>query len=203
MLLVVVSPFLRDIISILNYKTIFASQRLCGYKLIQTAETQRRKEIDIKMKKLLSILALIGIIFYSCDKTEEVDGIYPEIDLSFDGAFPQNCDTVYRGQSFTVVAKLSDNKELGSYSIDLHHNFDHHNHSTEIEACAMGEDQTAVNPFLYIQSFSVDAGLAEYTTNLEIDIPDDVDTGDYHFMIRVTDKEGWQTLKALSLKIAE
>lgn len=28
-----------------------------------------------------------------------------------------------------------------------------------------------------------------------------IDAGDYHFMIRVTDKEGWQTMKGLSLKI--
>jgi len=154
------------------------------------------------MKKLLSILTIIGILFLSCSKDkEEIDDVYPEIDISFDGAFPQNCDTVYRGGSFTVVAKLSDNKELGSYSIDFHNNFDHHNHSTEIEECVMGEDQTPVNPFLFIQSYTIDAGLTNYTTNLQIDIPADIDTGDYHFMIRVTDKEGWQTMKGLSLKI--
>ena len=153
------------------------------------------------MKKLLSILALIGIIFYSCDKKEEVDSIYPEIDLSFDGAFPQNCDTLKRGESFTVVVKLSDNKELGSYSLDLHHNFDHHNHSTEIDQCTYSEDQTPVNPFLFIQSYTIDAGLTNYTTNLQMDIPADIDTGDYHFMIRVTDKEGWQAMKGLSLKV--
>lgn len=153
------------------------------------------------MKKLLSIFTIIGVLFISCSKDEEIDDIYPEISIDFDGAFPQNCDTLQRGQSFIVVVKLSDNKELGSYSIDLHNNFDHHNHSTEIDQCVMGEDQVAVNPFLYIQSYSINAGLTEYTTSLEIDIPTDVDAGDYHFMIRVTDAEGWQTMKGLSLQI--
>jgi hypothetical protein len=153
------------------------------------------------MKKLLSILTIIGILLISCSKEEEVDDIYPEIDIDFAGAFPQNCDTLQRGESFTVVVKLSDNKELGSYSVDLHHNFDHHNHSTEIDQCGYSEDQTPVNPFLFIQSYTIDAGLTNYTTNLQIDIPADVDTGDYHFMIRVTDKEGWQTMKGLSLKV--
>lgn len=155
-----------------------------------------------KMKKLISLLLLSGILFFSCstDK-EEIDDIYPEISLDFDGAFPQNCDTLYRGESFTMVVSFSDNKELGSYSVDLHNNFDHHNHSTEIEQCVMGEDQTPVDPFLYIQSYSIDAGLTKYTTSLKIDIPANVDTGDYHFLIRVTDKEGWQTMKGLSLKI--
>lgn len=165
-----------------------------GYKVSQVIKT--------KMKKLLSIISVIGILLISCAKEPyKIDDIYPEIDISFDGAFPQNCDTIYRGQSFTVVAKLSDNKELGSYSIDFHHNFDHHNHSTELDECAMGEDQTAVNPFLFIESYSISEGLTQYTTNLQIDIPDDVDTGDYHFMIRVTDKDGWQTMKGLSLKV--
>lgn len=153
------------------------------------------------MKKIISLLALIAILFISCTQDEEIDDIYPEIDLSIEGAFPQNCDTLFRGQSFNVKLKLSDNMELGSYSIELHHNFDHHNHSTESNQCIMGEDQDAVNPFLYIQSFSLEPGMIEYTTDLNIDIPSDVDTGDYHFMIRVTDKEGWQTMKGLSLKI--
>ncbi len=153
------------------------------------------------MKKLLSILTILGILFISCSKDEDIDDVYPEINIDFEEAYPQNCDTLHRGQSFSMVVKLSDNKELGSYSIDLHHNFDHHNHSTEIDQCVMGEDQTAVNPFLFIQSFPIGSGLTEYTTNLVIDIPADVDTGDYHFMIRVTDKEGWQTMKGLSLQI--
>lgn len=153
------------------------------------------------MKKLLSILTIIGILFISCSKEDEIDDIYPEINIDFAGAFPQNCDTIFSGQSFNIIIKLSDNKELGSYSVDLHHNFDHHNHSTEIDQCTMGEDQVAINPFIYIQSYTINAGLTEYTTNLEINVPANVDTGDYHFMIRVTDKEGWQTMKGLSLKV--
>jgi hypothetical protein len=40
-----------------------------------------------------------------------------------------------------------------------------------------------------------------YEATTQITIPADVDPGDYHFMIRLTDKEGWQTLKGLSIKI--
>jgi hypothetical protein len=38
---------------------------------------------------------------------------------------------------------------------------------------------------------------------LEITIPNDVDEGDYHFMIRVVDVNGWQAMKGLSVKIME
>lgn len=154
------------------------------------------------MKKLLSVLTIIGILFLSCSKdNEKIDDIYPEINISFDGAFPQNCDTLFRGESFNVIIRLSDNKELGSYSINLHHNFDHHNHSTEIDQCVLGDVQTPVKPFLYNKAITIDAGTTNYTTNLQIEIPSDADAGDYHFMIKVTDMEGWQTMKGLSLKI--
>jgi hypothetical protein len=43
--------------------------------------------------------------------------------------------------------------------------------------------------------------LKEYSATTEIDIPANVDLGDYYFMIRVSDQEGWQTLKGLSIKI--
>jgi hypothetical protein len=34
-------------------------------------------------------------------------------------------------------------------------------------------------------------------------VPEDVDTGDYHFLIKVTDKEGWQAIRGLSIDIIE
>ena len=36
---------------------------------------------------------------------------------------------------------------------------------------------------------------------MEIKVPENVDSGDYHFMILLTDEEGWQTIKGLSIKI--
>ena len=64
------------------------------------------------MKKIFLTIAVLGILAYSCTKKEDVDDVYPEIDIAFDGAFPLNCDTLQRGESFKVVVKLSDNKEL-------------------------------------------------------------------------------------------
>jgi hypothetical protein len=34
-----------------------------------------------------------------------------------------------------------------------------------------------------------------------IAIPADIDEGDYHFMVRLTDKSGWQQIAAKSVKI--
>jgi hypothetical protein len=108
---------------------------------------------------------------------------------------------VKRGESFTFRVLLSDNLALGSISVDIHHNFDHHTHSTEVATCEMAPIKTPKKPFLLIQSFSIPTGLTRFETEEQINIPADIDPGDYHFLIRLTDKEGWQTIKGLSIKI--
>ncbi|MDD4489299.1 MAG: DUF4625 domain-containing protein [Paludibacter sp.] len=133
----------------------------------------------------------------------ETDDEIPVIDMSSDNAFPQNCVTVYRGESFTFHARFTDNVELGSYSIELHNNFDHHTHSTSVVECELEPVKKAVNPLLFIKEFSIPRGLTEYTASVTIDVPADVDTGDYHFMVRVTDKSGWQTFEGINIKIAK
>jgi hypothetical protein len=156
------------------------------------------------MKKILIFSLFTSLLTYGgCKKDDWVDDILPTIDISADNAFPHNCDTLYLGETAQIVIKLNDNKELGSYSIDIHNNFDHHSHTTEVIACEDEADKIAVNPFLYIQSFSLPDGLTSYETNLAIQIPADADPGDYHFLVRVTDNEGWQALKGLSIKLVQ
>jgi hypothetical protein len=149
----------------------------------------------------LSILALLVAGACKKDSSNEIDTEYPVIDISSSGAFPKQCSTVKRGDKFIFRAQLSDNTTLGSVSVDIHHNFDHHTHSTEVESCSMDAIKTPVKPFLLIQSYPIPAGLASFEVQQEITVPTDIDAGDYHFMIRLTDKEGWQTIKGLSVKV--
>lgn len=142
--------------------------------------------------------------FSACKKDsnkEEIDTEYPGINITAATAFPKQCSTVKRGEKFTFRVQLSDNAELGSVSVDIHHNFDHHTHSTEVESCGLDAKKTAIKPFLLIQTYPISAGLKSYEVQQEITVPADVDPGDYHFLIRLTDKEGWQTIKGLSIKI--
>lgn len=146
---------------------------------------------------------LLSFVLSNCskDKAEPIDTIYPEINTSLADAFPKQCSVVKRGEKFSFKALLSDNAQLGSLNVDIHHNFDHHTHSTELEACEMEPIKKAVKPFLLIKNIAIPAGLKSYQVNSEIEVPADIDPGDYHFMIRLTDKEGWQTIKGLSIKI--
>jgi hypothetical protein len=156
------------------------------------------------MKKHIIISLLIIASFSACkkDNQETIDTEYPVIDVTATTAFPKQCSTVKRGEKFTFRAQLSDNSQLGSVSLDIHHNFDHHTHSTEVESCNMDPKKTPVKPFLMIQSYSIPTGSKSYEVQQEITVPSDIDPGDYHFMIRLTDREGWQTIKGLSIKIS-
>ena len=148
------------------------------------------------------ILGLVMVFLLSnCKKgTEEIDTSYPEIVASASG-FPQQCSIIKRGESFTFKAQVSDNVELGSMSIDIHHNFDHHSHSTEVNSCNMEAIKTPVKPYLLIREINIPAGQKNYEATATINVQADIDPGDYHFLIRITDKAGWQTIKGISIKI--
>jgi hypothetical protein len=148
---------------------------------------------------LLSCAALMA----GCSKDEAspVDETYPVIDITAANAFPKQCSVVERGKSFTFRATFSDNVALGSVSVDVHHNFDQHSHSTEVSACEMEAKKVANKPFLLIQDYPLAAGLTNQVLEKEIAVPADVDPGDYHFLVRVTDKAGWQTIKGISIKV--
>jgi hypothetical protein len=167
------------------------------------------KEIRIKlvkrMKKIILFFAFATVVFASCS-TEEIDDEKPEIDLTFSGAFPQNCDTLWLGETFSFKVLFKDNTELGSFSIEIHENFDHHAHSTEVTECDLDPVKTPVNPLFFIRDYEITTGLTEYETNLRISLPAEnnegnFDEGDYHFFIRLTDKEGWSAQKGLSIKL--
>lgn len=159
----------------------------------------------MKMSNLFVVIFAVLWLFVGCER-QTIDTEKPVIDLTAADAFPLSCDTLYFGESFQVHLLLSDNIELGSYSIDIHNNFDHHSHSTEVTECNIDPVKTAVNPFTFIDDYDIDKGLKAYQTNLSITIPTGnatglFDDGDYHFFISLTDKEGWSVQKGLSIKI--
>ncbi len=159
------------------------------------------------MKTYRIIIPFLLLIFInSCEKEDRIDKIKPTIDLTMQYAFPVNCDTLYFGESFDLKILFTDNTELGSYSIDIHNNFDHHSHSTEVTECSLTPIKNPVNPFTFIENYDIPVGQSNFQTNISISIPSGnangtYDEGDYHFFISLTDKEGWSTQKGLSIKM--
>ena len=160
----------------------------------------------IVMKTHSLVMLLIVLLGFTACKEEEPDTEKPVISLGFTGASPQNCDTLYLGDTLKLRMLFTDNAELGSFSFDIHPNFDHHAHSTEVTSCTMDPDKTPVNPLVMIRSFSIPAGQTSYTTDISVVLPGEnsnglYDTGDYHFFLSLTDKEGWSAQKGLSIKV--
>ena len=155
-------------------------------------------------RTIFSIIALISI--YACSSDDAIDTEKPTIDLTIANAFPVSCDTIYFGEPFTAKMAFNDNVELGSYNIDIHHNFDQHTHSTEFEECDFDLVKTPVNPYIFIQDYSIPLGSSQYTAEIPMTIPSSdgtnpYDAGDYHFQITVIDKEGWSILKGFNVKL--
>lgn len=155
------------------------------------------------MKNILHFFAIFGLIavISACDNETEVDTQQPEISFAIEGGFPQQCDTAYLGEPLLFKVKFTDNTELKSYKVDIHNNFDHHTHGSDNMPCEYEPDKVPANPFFTNEVWDI-GGTAELTvSHQQIVIPDDVDTGDYHLMVYVTDHAGNQSWKAVDFKI--
>ena len=128
---------------------------------------------------------------------------YPEISEQGITANPIDCQVYHRGETIPFCYVFTDNDELGKYNIEVHHNFDHHTHSTSATTCSMDAIKKEQNPWEFNQDFNIPDGQKSFSAREDIKIPTNIDTGDYHFMIRLTDKAGWQQIKSVAIKIVE
>ena len=161
----------------------------------------------------LTMALMMAAILVGCNKDNETakDEIKPVISNQGITANPVNCQVYHKGDTIPFFYLFTDDTELGSYNIEVHDNSDHHSHSTESNDHEGGEcehheeheHEANEQHWVYNQSFEIPAGLRSYEARVKIPIPEDVAEGDYHFMIRLTDKAGWQQLKALAIIIED
>ena len=165
--------------------------------------------IENMYRTVFLIVVASALLLQTSCVNEEIDKEIPVIDLSIPGAFPISCDTLWFGEPFRLKMRFTDNVQLGSinaFSLSVHHNFNHHSHSTEITACNLAPVKVAVNPFVFIESYTLPAGLKEWETDIEITVPRNnengvFDEGDYHFFVSLADNEGWTAQKGISIKM--
>lgn len=148
---------------------------------------------------LLLLCALCACSSSSEDRAKDMtmpqiktDGILPE---------PDNCQAFLLGDTIRFHYILTDDTELGAFNIEIHNNFDHHSHSTSAHDCLMERKKQPVRPWVFNRDYAIPDRLKSYEASFDLPIPADVDPGDYHFMIRLTDKAGWQQLEAVSIKL--
>lgn len=153
-------------------------------------------------KTFLSAMLLCALSACSSSDEDEKDMTQPEI-VATDTASPLDCDTYHKGGKIPFSYLFKDDQELGSYNIEIHNNFDHHTHSTSAVECSLNAVKEAQKPWVFNRDFSIPEGQKSYDASMEIDVPADIDAGDYHFMVRLTDKAGWQQIKSVAIKIVE
>lgn len=152
---------------------------------------------------LIAIALLALSLSAACDDNDR-DLDRPTISALGIDASPADCDSYALGDTIRFCYRFTDNVELGNYNIEIHSNHDHHTHSTSDVDCDHGEEHEhsdPVNPWVYNQDYRIPDGSKDYTARVDIPIPTDVDPGDYHFMVRLTDRAGWQELHSVAIEL--
>ena len=158
----------------------------------------------MKQNIIYSIMLLCALCACSgSDDEEQKDMQQPVISDQGIVANPIDCQQYHRGDIIPFHYVMTDNEELGNYNIEIHNNFDHHTHSTTAAECPMDAQKQPQNPWVYNRDYTIPTGQRQYDARVDIQIPADIDPGDYHFMIRLTDRAGWQQLHAVAVKILE
>ena len=169
----------------------------------------------INMSLMMALFTVFTLSFNACSNDDDKDMTPPVISGEGITANPINCQQYHAGDVIPFHYVMTDNEELGNYNIEIHNNFDHHSHSTEAEdhdhetgECDDDDDEhehehIEGNAWVYNQDFAIPAGQRQYDARHDIQIPVDAAPGDYHFMVRLTDRAGWQQLHAVAIKITE
>jgi len=170
----------------------------------------------INMSLLMALITILTLSFNACGSDDDKDMTPPVISADGITANPINCQQYHPGDVIPFHYVMLDNQELGNFNIEIHNNFDHHTHSTEADdhdhEHEMGEcdddeehehEHSEGNAWVYNRDFTIPAGQRQYDARVDIPIPADAALGDYHFMIRLTDRAGWQQLHAVAIKITE
>ena len=158
---------------------------------------------DMKRKDLFLLLLCALCACSSSSDDRSKDMTMPEISDKGIIPTPENCQAFGLGDTIHFHYIFTDDRELGSYNIEIHNNFDHHTHSTSAVECVMEPSKQPVQPWVYNKDHNIPQGQRFHEALFDIVIPKDVDPGDYHFMIRLTDQAGWQQLKSVSIKLVD
>lgn len=160
------------------------------------------------MRKILFSLTAIAALLtmVACTSNDDIvkDNELPVITDAGITANPVDCQVYSRGDVIPFRYRFTDNEELGNYNIEIHNNFDHHTHGTQKDNCKLDPKKDSKDykkPWVYNQDFTIPRGDKAYDAKQDIQIPADIDTGDYHFVIRVTDQAGNQQLRSMPIKI--
>lgn len=152
------------------------------------------------MKLKYIFLSLLAIVTFSaCSDDDNIDTTKPEIEI----VTPDDDEHFHPGDTFELRAILTDNEELASWKVDIHHNSDGHTHSQVIRLKHGGEHSHEEEEWHFHKEGSIESGTKQYVLILEIEIPHDAEHGDYHLGIYVTDKAGNENKAFITFEVED
>jgi hypothetical protein len=147
------------------------------------------------MKKIVSIFIIPAIALATvCTSCDKADNQKPVINL----IEPEEGDALQIGADVHFEMEITDNEELRSYKVEIHHNFDNHTHA---ETKATADDSDPV-PFAFNKSWDVSGLKNKLEHHHEIVIPANAAEGAYHFMVYCTDAAGNESYVARNIQLS-
>lgn len=151
------------------------------------------------MKKIqyLAIVTIASLFtFTSCSSDDNADTQKPEVNL----VAPAEGAKLEAGKDIHFDMIVSDNEGLGSYNVDIHDNFDGHDHSGENHTHAL-KAVVETKPFTYNNTWQLGGVKNDNIHHHEIVIAENATPGKYHFAVKVLDKAGNQTMVFRNIEI--
>ncbi|MCW3806311.1 DUF4625 domain-containing protein [Plebeiibacterium marinum] len=158
------------------------------------------------MKKLFYIIPVLALLsFVSCSDEDDIDTTKPAISI----ISPADEDGFEPGDEISFSCMFSDDTELASYKIEIHSNFDGHDHEhTAVMKQAFEEEG---HEWSYSKTYTFETGQTVVNVeDLKIQIPatithegveEEVAEGDYHFGVHVADVAGNETSVFVAIEI--
>jgi uncharacterized membrane protein len=141
---------------------------------------------------IIGLTAAFSSLFVSCD---DGDTTKPVINL----IEPEDGDSLQIGGESGVhfEAEFSDDEALASYKIEIHHNFDGHDHD---QLRAASDEETV--DFTFEKTYDLSGKKNADVHHHDILIPENATPGDYHLMIYCTDASGNEAHVAVSVVLS-
>lgn len=140
--------------------------------------------LSLQQYSMISITLAASIFLYGCDDENQgpIDQTAPTIDV----LNPTTADYFDADGAIPFNAVFTDELELGSYSIDVHHNLEGHTHGR----IAVRNEDPSLLKWTYRKNFIMPEDQKIYNADLvdEIAIPANTVAGPYHFIVQAVDK---------------
>jgi hypothetical protein len=114
-----------------------------------------------------------GLVFASCNKSDLVPPTIEAVTVNNESGVVLEFQP---GESFIIRSLINDNKALGQFKIDIHHDFDGHSHKS--------------STVRYAEIRIKDLSGLSYNLEESFTIPLDASSGTYHGTIQALDAEG-------------